>query len=292
MSYEPTLLGNITLNGTLLHGSGVAGKTQAEIGSNASDVQFATLAAYSASDLEYLKSYAPHPGYAAWFDPAQGLTTSGGKVTQWVDRSGAAYVASQGTTASQPSTGATLNGVPLLTFDGTDDRLSANAIAPLLSAAGPPFTVIWMSRPTVADSGGGGGRTVAAWYGTASTSFLYLGHYGTAFQPWRKNDPPTSASTFPANVVAGATVANVAGVYAISNNGAIAGSAYKNGPTANNFTFGANGTFTFDTFGLGQAGTSGFFKGDLGDVFIYQSQLSQANIDQTLAYLGQKYGIF
>jgi hypothetical protein len=64
----------------------------------------------------------------AWFDAADPttITESGGFVSQWNDKSGNARNVSQAVGANQPATGAsTLNGLNVLTFDGSNDVLTS-----------------------------------------------------------------------------------------------------------------------------------------------------------------------
>lgn len=60
---------------------------------------------------------------ALWLDASDAatITSSGGKVSQWNDKSGNGRNVTQATSAAQPSTGTnTLNGLNVLTFDGGD----------------------------------------------------------------------------------------------------------------------------------------------------------------------------
>lgn len=60
-----------------------------------------------------------------WLDANQGVTTTGTSVDVWNDQSGYANNAVQNTTGFKPIlVNNTLNGYPLVTFDGTDDVLS------------------------------------------------------------------------------------------------------------------------------------------------------------------------
>lgn len=83
----------------------------------------------------------------AWFDSADLATIiqSGGAVSQWNDKSGNNYHATQATGANQPVTGArTLNGLNVLDFDGSNDRLelfSHSALAAVPSGANTLFVV-------------------------------------------------------------------------------------------------------------------------------------------------------
>ena len=84
-------------------------------------------------------SYTPLdvPGLMGWFDAADEstITHSSGSVSQWNDKSGNAWHASQPTAAAQPTTGlVTLNGLNVIDFDGVDDFLATAANSPELTA--------------------------------------------------------------------------------------------------------------------------------------------------------------
>ena len=64
---------------------------------------------------------------ALWLDAADAatITSSGGLVSQWDDKSGNARHATQSTSGARPIYGATqFNSLPGVTFDGTDDRMT------------------------------------------------------------------------------------------------------------------------------------------------------------------------
>jgi hypothetical protein len=72
---------------------------------------------------------------ALWLDAADAstITESSGAVSEWRDKSGNGYHVSQGTSSNQPATGTnTLNGINVLTFDGSNDILVSANNQPLL----------------------------------------------------------------------------------------------------------------------------------------------------------------
>jgi hypothetical protein len=103
----------------------------------------------------------------AWWDSAYGVSLSGSAVTAWADRKNG-YSAAQGTGSLRPVFSATsFNGVPGLTFDGTDDYLEL-ASQPFPSGANP--CEIWSvvsQDALVADTGV---RAVFSYGGDASTA--------------------------------------------------------------------------------------------------------------------------
>lgn len=69
----------------------------------------------------------PVAGYKLWLDAADAstITSSGGAVSQWNDKSAFARNFTQGTGANQPTTNSrTLNGKNVLDYDGTNDVMS------------------------------------------------------------------------------------------------------------------------------------------------------------------------
>lgn len=70
------------------------------------------------------------PNLFAWFDASDTstITVSSGFAVGWDDKSGNGYHAAQPTAANQPATGTrTLNGLNVLDFDGTNDRMQLNS---------------------------------------------------------------------------------------------------------------------------------------------------------------------
>jgi hypothetical protein len=86
-----------------------------------------------------------------WLKADAGVTTSGGLVSVWADQSGQGNDLVQGDSASQPTllTGS-LNGLPVIHFDGTSDHLVRSAPTFLDDTAGSAFLVyrFWDFGPT------------------------------------------------------------------------------------------------------------------------------------------------
>ena len=72
----------------------------------------------------------PVSGYKVWLDASDTttITSSGGSVSQWTDKSANAYTFTQATSTNQPTTGSrTINSKNVLNFDGTTDYLYSTA---------------------------------------------------------------------------------------------------------------------------------------------------------------------
>lgn len=69
------------------------------------------------------------PGLAAWYKADAGITTVSSAVSVWADQSGNGRDVTQGVAANRPAYGSeTLNGIDVLTFDGSD-WLNAAAVS-------------------------------------------------------------------------------------------------------------------------------------------------------------------
>ncbi len=70
--------------------------------------------------------------FSAWYDANQGITTTGTAVTQWNDQSGYGNNATPPAVGNRPTlTAGALNSYPVLTFDGSNDYLTAPDAASL-----------------------------------------------------------------------------------------------------------------------------------------------------------------
>lgn len=95
----------------------------------------------------------PVSGYKLWLDAADTskITSSGGLVSQWTDKSTNAYTFTQATSAYQPTTGTrAINGLNALDFDGTSDWLySTAAISTWKFLHSTQSTIFIVSQPDV-----------------------------------------------------------------------------------------------------------------------------------------------
>lgn len=78
----------------------------------------------------------------AWYKADAGITLNGSTVSQWADQSGNARHMIQATAANQPTfTASAKNGLPALTFDGTNDYLALAADYDMLDKS--TYFVVW-----------------------------------------------------------------------------------------------------------------------------------------------------
>ena len=82
----------------------------------------------------------PVAGYIGWWDAS---ALSNGAVATWADQSGNGYDLVQGTSGNRPSVGSnTQNGLPTVTFDGSDDYLQCTTATNLSLSAFTVFCVV------------------------------------------------------------------------------------------------------------------------------------------------------
>lgn len=83
------------------------------------------------------------PPNLLWLRGDNGVTTSGSAVTGWSDQSGNGHDVAQGTAANQPTlTAGEINGVDVVTFDGSDDFLANDPASYLNGESGVTALVV------------------------------------------------------------------------------------------------------------------------------------------------------
>ena len=90
----------------------------------------------------------PVAGYALWLDASDtsSITSSGGAVSQWNDKSGNGWHVTQLTAGNKPTTGVnTINGLNVITFDGSNDYLACTASGGDKNQPGYVFVVAYFS---------------------------------------------------------------------------------------------------------------------------------------------------
>ena len=217
---------------------------------------------------------------AAWFDAsdASTITSSGGAVSQWNDKSGNGRNATQGTGSEQPAlVSAAQNGLDVLRFDGADDWFAFD----FDWSAGSNHTAIMMLKTTPANSniygtrGTGGSYNQRVHVGFNSSTqyrmnFWYHDWYGTigAFNSGAWNtlayrwEVGVSRSIFANGTAEGSTTsADALGVP--NGGGAIGHPIYGSRPALN---------------------------GDIGEIVFFPDAVSTADRQKTEGYLAWKWG--
>ena len=249
----------------------------------------------------HLSPTSPVAGYKVWLDAADTgtITSSGGAVSQWTDKSGNAYTFTQATAAYKPTTGTqTQNGKNVLAWD-SNDLLVSTAAASVWKFLnyGSGSTYFIAAKHTATSSYGGvittnGGSTqekgVLKWFRSSDnygeqvatgTSGVYAVSNNTASSSYDGAFTYISSVTIPND----ATAANRSSIQFKQ------GSAIKN----NTETAAAPNNDPGFTLYLGDYATAGglAMQGTIGEILMYDSVLSAGNILLNQQYLAAKWGV-
>lgn len=244
----------------------------------------------------------PVAGYTLWLDAtdAATITSSGGDVSQWSDKSGNARNFTQSSATAKPKTGTrTLNGKNLIDFDGTNDFLSCPSSTTLFN---------YLHNST-----------------GATLFFVGIVDDTANVKDYLNNDAGSSNNTgvrirITATEKDAVTVTKgVNGVLVINNTDQVtytAGSGFYttikldngNGTAANRYKISLNGAAEVGTnaqtatpstgnatndlhLGIISDGVSLPYDGAFGEILFYSGILSAANIAANQSYLKNKWGL-
>lgn len=215
------------------------------------------------------------------YDATSGGSTpaNGSGVARWEDQSGNGRNVTQSTANNRPTRSTSArNGLDCLSWDGTNDGLVSGTVSANLTA----YTVAVVTRL----DGNGGGGFGRLWTRNNDGIRTWLMNSGTT---WAVNGGARST----ANGTAVASTWYVL-VFRWDGTGNYTGmTAWVNGTS---YTF-ASGTFTAadvssTVYGIGThtTATTRSYYGLIGEVLIYNTSLSDANISSVQSYLNKKWG--
>lgn len=224
-----------------------------------------------------------------WYDASTGITLTGGAVSQWNDRSGNGFNATQGTSGSRPANTAQINYNTAIDFDGANDFLN---ISDLVATGTTGLTAFAVAQ----QSSTGGDTWGCVLLGQTNSSSWTGGGYGLTALSSGNTDFGFWVTAWNTNFVSYATT--------LSSPALMTGS--WNGTTANNVQYFQNSTsrgtdaYTPGTVGDGGnsyigsgvgSGTEFCFNGNIAEIAVYNTGLSSANVNRVESYLALKYGI-
>jgi hypothetical protein len=228
------------------------------------------------------------PNLGLWLKADAGVTLVGGAVDGWADQSGNGRDFSAPGATNRPAYSGTLNGLPVLTFDGTDDYLNGNAASLNLAQNVNGLTIIAVAKY--------GASAIQGLVSIGTGSVLGAGRSAidvTATQ-WRLSGRRLDGDSF--GSVAGGTTSAVpviqSGVFRYS-----AGTAgvFINSVSQNDGAFqtaGATSNTASLRFVIGCViNLSSFLNGDIAEVIIYQRAISVEERNSVERYLSVKWGI-
>ncbi len=211
-----------------------------------------------------------------WLASDSGVDTSGGKVSEWFDKSGNSNNATQSTSADEPSYQASvINSKPALSFDGTSTYLA------LPSAASLGLQNSDYEMFIVAKSSSSSLQFVEG--GTAGNYELQLnGSSGARFIPAGSNYLDEGNSNDYTN-----GLAHIFELKASSSEGIIRVDGSAGGYVLSNTQSSDAGNLVIGRRGDG----SYFFNGDIAEIIIYNANLTSSQRLAVANYLSQKYNI-
>ncbi|WP_054023593.1 LamG-like jellyroll fold domain-containing protein [Bacillus sp. FJAT-28004] len=211
-----------------------------------------------------------------WLSADAGISTDvNGKVSAWADQSGNTNNAIQNTAVYQPTfVNNVINGNPVIRFDGANDSLLSSGVTGNMNTN----TVIFVLRPQAVtnynqtiQATGGWGQFV---FQSTSTGQVYTGT-STSSRITPTDGP--GANTLVAN--------NWSKFAYVFNSGSA--KLFKNGTQLASKRLSNPASWTGFSLGLNNVNT---INGDIAEVFVYNSALSDADRQSIDAYLLSKYG--
>jgi hypothetical protein len=228
------------------------------------------------------------PNLGLWLKADAGVTLVGGAVDAWADQSGNGRDFSAPASANRPAYSGTLNGLPVLTFDGSTDYLQGNAASLNIAQDVGGFTIIAVVKT--------GASTLQRYVSVGNGTNLSQARatIGVTTTQWELTGRRLDADSLQ-TVVGGAANTNpviqsamyrysVATAGLFINSASQVDTAFQTaGNTSNTpslrFVIGCNINLT------------SFLVGDLAEVIVYQRAISVEERNSVERYLSVKWGI-
>lgn len=226
-------------------------------------------------------SFSPNQisGLALWLDASDTstITQSAGAVSQWDDKSGNNYHATQGTGANQPTTNTrTINSRNVIDFDGNDFFDLPAGLITILNSSNFDIFVVAATDSTTTFQHIIGGRDIS----TADVRFGVMAAY---------NSNTAQAMCNPIYTPSSKTVTKDTNqhVFGGTRTGAVVNSYYDGGALGGNA---AAANVNMNVLRIGQTGiNTAYFDGRIAELVVYNSSLSNANKNIVGNYLSSKW---
>lgn len=220
----------------------------------------------------------PPDGLKLWLDASR-ITgkVDGDSITTWADISGLGTDMSEATNPPTYKT-AIINSLPVVRFDGTNDKLENNITD--IDSDYSVFVVLKTSNPAQASGAG----AFASHNTNASAKAFGITLDGAS--NWRLA-ARNNASTADATATIGAADTNP--TILTTTGDASGGKTYKDGVAGGTFADPTQGRLRFLRLGINRTTTFGAF--DIAEVILYYRVLTASERASVLSYLGAKYGI-
>jgi hypothetical protein len=228
------------------------------------------------------------PDLGLWLKADAGVTLVGGAVDAWADQSGNGRNFSAPGATNRPAYSGTLNGLPVLTFDGTDDYLLGNPATLDVAQNVGGLTIIAVAKYAPSTAQGLVSISTGLSADTARSAI------GVSSTQWSLSGRRLDGNSF-ASISGGSTNANPivqSGVFRYS-----AGTAgvFVNSESQNDAAFqtaGATSNTASLRFAIGVVvNISSFLQGDLAELIVYRRAITPNERASVESYLRQKWGI-
>jgi hypothetical protein len=226
------------------------------------------------------------PNLGLWLEADVGVTLVGGAVDAWADQSGNGRDFTAPAAGNRPAYSGTLNGLPVLTFDGSTDYLVGNAATLNIARNVTGVTMI-----AVAKYGAGAMQRSVGISDASNGTRCLLGVSTTQWQTGGKRLNSDSAVL----VSGGASSTNYvihSGVirYSVATAGVFINSASQVDAAFQTAGNSQDGNSANTYIGCG-ANLASFMSGDIAEVIIYQRAISVEERNAVERYLSVKWGI-
>lgn len=209
----------------------------------------------------------PVAGMSLWLKADSLALSDGDPVSTWADESGNGYDATNTGTARPTFKTNILNGKPVIRFDGTNDCLNTSL------TYGTSASIILVATPSAQSNsyvlgtdGGGGAPAIIS--GFSSKAFEY-------YNPSDRETIATSATGFH--------------LVEVLKNSSTSLKGYFDGTEAFSITPAAA---LANALRIAASNVGDYFNGDIAELLIYPSALSDADRETVEAYLNDKYSIY
>lgn len=217
-----------------------------------------------------------------WLDAADRTTVTGNPVTAWTDKSGRGFNAS----ATVGPTLGTFGGLPVLSFNGINQRLTSNNTVPRNT-----HTLIMVNRPALLN-GTNQGNTSLFRYQISSGYVVFPYMNGTTPRGYITSADGTGVGSIDfqnSNLVENSSTSTLSIIFAVIQSGSQ--EIFRNGTRQSSNTL-ALATGTSDTLTIGAFGVSSEpYQGDLAEMIVYNRALNTQERQQLEAYLAWKWNL-
>jgi hypothetical protein len=221
-----------------------------------------------------------------WLKADAGVTLVGGAVDAWADQSGNGRDFSAPAGTNRPAYSGTLNGLPVLTFDGSTDYLSGDADSLTLARNVSGLTVIALFKDTSTTDC----RVFGISTNTAAARFT-MGGNGTNWLLGTRRLDADGVNT----VTGGTQGTEYTLLSALARYSVATRAIFEDGVSVVDTSGGTAGntqdtSSQISTIGCGTA-LGNFLAGSVAEIIVYQRALSDAERQSVERYLSVKWGI-